>query len=156
MANYETEFKDMLLTLKKEGVGGGVFGDIDLDEHRQWVERVCRDVDIAPYLPLWGRPQEKVLRDFIASGFEAVVVVAKADLFGEEWLGRRVDLSFIKQLDELRETKDITLCGESGEYHTFVTDGPLFNQRIEILETNKVLREGYWFLEILGCDLRVK
>ena len=156
MANYETEFKDMLLTLKQEGVRGGVFGDIDLDEHRQWVERVCHDVDITPYLPLWGQAQGKILTDFIDLGFEAIVVVAKADLFGEEWLGRKVDLSFIKQLDELRETKDITPCGESGEYHTFVTDGPLFNQRIEILETNKILREEHWFLEILNYELRSK
>ena len=156
MASYEAEFKDVLLTLKQEGVRGGVFGDIDLDEHRQWIERVCHDVAITPYLPLWGQAQQKILTDFIDLGFEAVVVVAKADLFGEEWLGRKVDLDFLKELDELRETKDITPCGESGEYHTFVTDGPLFNQRIEILETNKVLREGHWFLEILKYELRSK
>jgi len=156
MADYETEFKGMLLALKQEGVRGGVFGDIDLDEHRQWIERVCHEVDITPYLPLWGQSQEKILRDFIGLGFEAVVVATKADLFGEEWLGRKVDLDFLKLLDELRETKDITPCGEAGEYHTFVTDGPLFKERIEILETNKVLREGHWFLEILKCELRSK
>ena len=156
MANYEAEFKDMLLALKQEGVRGGVFGDIDLEEHRQWIERVCGEVDITPHLPLWGQAQEEILTSFIDLGFEAITVVAKADLFGEEWLGRKVDLDFIKHLDELRQTKDITLCGESGEYHTFVTDGPLLNQRIEILETNKVLREGYWFLEILKYDLRSK
>ena len=153
MKNYEAEFKDTLLTLKQEGIRGGVFGDIDLDEHRQWVERVCHEVDIIPYLPLWGQAQEKILRDFIESGFEAIMVVAKADLFGEEWLGREVDLDFLSQLKQKFDTQ---LCGEAGEYHTFVTDGPLFNHRIEILETNKVLREGYWFLEILNYDLRAK
>jgi len=156
MAGYETEFKDMLLTLKQEGVTGGVFGDIDIEEHRQWIDRVCQEVGIIPYLPLWGQSQDKIMRDFIDSGFEAVVVTTKADLLGEEWLGRKVNLDFFKHLDELRETKDITLCGEAGEYHTFVTDGPLFNQRIEILETKKVLRKGYRFLEILQYDLRPK
>lgn len=156
MANYEAEFKDMLLALKKEGVTGGVFGDIDLDEHRQWIDRVCHQVDITPYLPLWGGSQNKILRDIIDSGFEAVIVVAKADLFGEEWLGRKVDLDFLSYLFELKQTNKIGLCGEAGEYHTFVIDGPLFRQRIEILETNKVLREGYWFLEILRYDLRAK
>jgi len=156
MANYEAEFKDMLLALKRDGVRGGVFGDIDLDEHRQWIDRVCHEVDITPYLPLWGGSQDKILRDFIDSGFEAVIVAAKADLFGEEWLGRKVDLDFIRYLDELRETKDITPCGEAGEYHTFVTDGPLFKKRIEILKTNKVLREGHWFLEILRWNLRAR
>jgi len=113
-------------------------------------------VNIKPHLPLWGQAQEKVLSSFIASGFEAIVVVAKADLFGEEWLGRKIDLDFLSYLSELRETKDITLCGEAGEYHTFVTDGPLFNQRIEILETNTVLREGYRFLEISKHSLRTR
>ena len=156
MADYEAQFKDMLLTLKQEGVTGGVFGDIDIEEHRQWIDRVCQEVGIIPYLPLWGQSQDKIMRDFIDSGFEAVVVTTKADLLGEEWLGRKVDLDFIKHLDELRETKDFTLCGEAGEYHTFVTNGPLFNQRIEILETKKVLRKGYRFLEILQYDLRPK
>ncbi len=154
MADYETEFKEALLALKQEGITGGVFGDIDLEEHRQWTERVCREVDIMPYLPLWGQRQEKTLRDFIASGFEAIMVTAKADLFGEEWLGRRLDLDFLKQLDKLMETKEITPCGEAGEYHTFVIDGPLFNQRIEIVKANKVLREGYRFLEITDIELR--
>jgi len=156
MADYEAKFKDMMLSLKQEGINGGVFGDIDLEEHRQWIERVCHEVDITPHLPLWGQSQDKIMRDFIDLGFEAVVVVTKSDLLGEEWLGRKVDLDFIKHLDELRETKDITLCGEAGEYHTFVTDGPLFNQRIEILETNRVLRDEHWFLEILKYDLRSK
>jgi len=156
MANYEAEFKDALLSLKQEGVTGGVFGDIDIEEHRQWIERICGEVALTPHLPLWGQAQEKILGSFIASGFEAVVVVAKADLFGKEWLGRKIDLDFLSHLDELRETKDITPCGEAGEYHTFVTDGPLFNQRIEILETNTVLREGYWFLEISKHSLRAK
>jgi len=153
MANYEAQFKDMLLTLKQEGVTGGVFGDIDIEEHRQWIERMCHEVDITPHLPLWGQSQDKIMRDFIDLGFEAVVVVTKADLFGEEWLGRKVDLDFLSRLKQTSETQ---LCGEAGEYHTFVTDGPLFNQRIEIVETKKVLRKGYWFLEILQYDLRAK
>ncbi len=155
-ANYETEFKNALLYLKQGGVTGGVFGDIDFEAHRQWIDRVCQEVDIIPHLPLWGESQDKIMRDFIGLGFETIVVTTKADLFGEEWLGRKIDLNFLSHLDELRETKDITLCGEAGEYHTFVTDGPLFNQRIEILETNTVLREGCWFLEISKYALRTK
>ena len=154
--NYEAEFKSMLRTLKQEGVSGGVFGDIDFEEHRQWIDRVCQDVNITPHLPLWGESQDRIMRDFIASGFEAVVVVTKADLFGEEWLGRKIDRDFLKQLAKLRETKEITPCGEAGEYHTFVIDGPLFSRRIEILEMAKVLREEHWVLEILDTELRAK
>jgi len=99
---------------------------------------------------------EKVLRDFIDLGFEATIVVTKADLIGEQWLGRKVDLDFLSYLSELGQTNDIHICGEAGEYHTFVTDGPLFNQRIEILETNKILRERHWYLDILKYELRAK
>ncbi len=152
MDGYETKFKDTLLALKQEGVKGGVFGDIDIKEHRQWIERVCHEAAITPYLPLWGQGQEEVMRDFIDSGFEAVVVVTKADLLGKEWLGRKVDHELLCQLKQ----RPIQPCGEAGEYHTFVIDGPLFNQRIEILETNKVLRKGYWFLQILKCELKAK
>ncbi|MFC2003248.1 diphthine--ammonia ligase [Chloroflexota bacterium] len=154
MASYEAEFKDVLLTLRQEGITGGVFGDIDLEEHRQWIERVCGEVDITPHLPLWGERQEEVLRDFINRGFEAVAVVAKADLLGEEWLGRKIDLDFLSDLSGLKKPSGFQLGGEAGEYHTFVTDGPLFNKGIEILETQRTLRDGCWFLEILKYQLR--
>lgn len=152
-ANYETEFKDVLLTLKGEGITRGVFGDIDVEEHRRWVKRVCQQADIKPYLPLWGQNQDKIMKEFIDAGFEAVIVVVKADLLDEEWLGRKVNLDL---LSELKQKTDITPCGEVGEYHTLVIDGPLFKEQLEILETNKILREGYRFLEILKYELRTK
>ena len=156
MSGYEADFKDAILALKKEGVKGGVFGDIDLAEHREWVERTCRQVEVTPYLPLWGMSQEKVVRDFIDFGFEAIVLVAKADLFGEDWLGQKVDDSFFSCLSKLKQTGKTDFCGEAGEYHTFVINGPLFNQRVEILQTRKVLKEGYWRLEILDSELRAR
>jgi len=151
--SYETEFKNVLRALRREGIEGGIFGDIDLDEHRQWIERVCGEAGITPYLPLWGERQEEIMRDFINLGFEAAVVTARAELMGEEWLGRKIDLEFLKKLEE---ADGITPCGEAGEYHTFVTDGPLFKQRVAILEAQKVLREEYWFWEILDCVLTAK
>jgi len=154
--NYETEFKNILRSFKQEGIKGGIFGDIDFEEHRQWIERVCREAAITPHLPLWGKSQDKIMRDFIALGFESIIIATRADLLGEEWLGHRVDMDFIRHLEELGKTKDITPCGEAGEYHTFVTDGPLFKKRIEIMETRKVFRDEHWFLEILATKLRDK
>ncbi|MFC2066925.1 diphthine--ammonia ligase [Chloroflexota bacterium] len=151
---YEDVFVDMLQELKQKGIDGGVFGDIDFNAHYEWVEKVCKKADLVPHRPLWGQNQDKIMRDFIDLGFESIVVAARADIFDEEILGRKIDLDFIKQLQEMSKTKNITPCGEAGEYHTFVIDGPLFHKRIEILETRKVLREKSWCLEVL--DLRTR
>ena len=154
--SYEAVFKDMLRNFKQEGIEGGVFGDIDFNEHRQWIERVCQAADIIPHLPLWRESQAKLMREFVSLGFKAVVVATKADLLGEEWLGREINLDFIKDLDELSQTRDITPCGEAGEYHTLVIDGPIFPKRIEIRKTQNVSRDEHWFLEISDLKLMDK
>jgi len=156
MSGYETEFRDVISELRRETITGGVFGDIDLEEHREWIERLCRKAEITPYLPLWGESQDKVLRDFVELGFEAVVVVAKADLFGKEILGRKVDSDLIGHLEALGKTKNVTPCGEAGEYHTFVIDGPLFHRRVEILKSRRVLRDKTWILEIVQAGVKAK
>ena len=153
IADYEAEFKNVLLDLKQKGVTEGVFGDIDVEEHRQWIERVCSELGIIPRLPLWGEDQNKLLTDFINLGFEAVIVATKAEIMGEEWLGRKLDIDFVT---DLTNSNNITPCGEAGEYHTLVIDGPLFEKRMEIIEANKVLREGHWFWEITKCQLMPK
>ncbi len=150
--NYEADFKKMLLAFKQEGIDGGVFGDIDFIGHRQWIDKVCQEVNITPHLPLWAESQGQIMREFINLGFEAIVVATKAEMLGEECLGQRIDLDFLKQL----EIKGISPCGEGGEYHTLVIDGPLFKKGLQILESNKVLRQGRWFLDISRVRLRGK
>jgi diphthine-ammonia ligase len=153
---YEAEFIKMLNILKQDGIEGGVFGDIDFNAHREWIDRVCRQADITPYLPLWEESQDKLMDEFINLGFEAVVVAARADLFGEEVLGQSIDRDFLAHLKELGRAKAITPCGEAGEYHTLVIDGPLFQKRLEIQKTRKVLREGRHFLDILSTSILSK
>ena len=151
MALYERTFKRAATALKRRGAEAMVFGDIYLDEHRDWVERVCREIGLAPLLPLWGRDPEDLLKDFVDAGFEAVVVSAKAEIFSQEWLGRRIDRSFLVDVKQLVKQKDVDVCGEKGEYHTVVVDGPLFRKRLEISHGAKVLRDGYWFLDVPRC-----
>ena len=154
--NYEAEFKKALKAFKKEGITTGIFGDIDFNEHRQWIDRVCAAGGVTPRLPLWMKNQEKILRDFINLGFESVIVATNADFLGEEWLGRKIDSAFLADLKELRKTKNMTPCGEAGEYHTYVINGPLFGKRVEIKETSKELKDGHWFLRITQCELKSK
>ncbi len=151
---YEAEFIKMLRDFKREGIEGGVFGDIDFSPHREWIERVCKGAGITPHLLLWQESQKKLMEEFIDAGFQAVVVAVKAELLGEEALGRTVDRKFLAYLAEL--DKGITPCGEAGEYHTLVIDGPLFQKRLEITESEKVTRGDHHFLEILKIKLKAK
>jgi diphthine-ammonia ligase len=147
--NYRDVFVEMLHAFRREGIEGGVFGDIDFNAHRDWIEGVCRETGITPYLPLWLEDQRKLMEEFIDAGFIAVVVAAKKELFGEEILGRRIDRAFLDSLGQ-----GITPCGEAGEFHTLVIDGPIFKQKLEITASQKVVREDHRFLEILGTALK--
>lgn len=144
--SYEEVFKKAVSGLKKEGIEIGIFGDIDLQEHRDWVERVCKEIEIKPLLPLWKEDREELLQEFIRIGFKAIVVAAKADLLGKEWLGRRIDEEFI---EDLKKLNDVDLCGEKGEYHTFVYDGPIFKRPVRFAVGKKVFRDKHWFLKII-------
>ena len=145
--NYEEEFKKALSQFKKEGIEVGIFGDIDFSPHREWVERICGETGIKPLLPLWEEDREKLLKEFIRAGFKALVVATQADFLGSEWLGRRIDEEFIENLKRLG---NIDLCGEKGEYHTFVYDGPIFRRPVGFVVGEKVSRDKHWFLEIIS------
>lgn len=147
---YEEEFKIAVAELKNQGVVAGVFGDIDFQPHRDWVEKICKETQIKAIMPLWGETREKVLSDFITAGFETVIVATQSDKLGSDWLGRKIDKEFIKDLKELG---GVDLCGEAGEYHTFVTSGPIFKKRVTLTKTNKINRDKHWFLDILKYEL---
>jgi uncharacterized protein (TIGR00290 family) len=152
--NYEAQFVTMLKVFKKEGIEGGVFGDIDFNAHREWIERVCREGGMTPYLPLWEEDQKKLVEEFIDAGFVAMIVAAKAEFFGDEILGQIIDRDFLDRLEKISKTKKITPCGEAGEFHSLVIDGPLFKKRLEITESRHVEREGIHFLDVLNLELK--
>lgn len=152
MSEYEKEFKSAVEKLKKDGIQGMVFGDVYLSEHREWVERVCKDLGIIPIEPLWDIPPENIVLEFIESGFKAKIVSAKSDIFNESWVGREIDKDFLKEIKE----KNICPCGEQGEFHTFVYDGPIFKKKINITNSEKILKEGmwpHWFLDIKEYEI---
>ena len=141
MKEYEAAFKSAVSELRDEhGIEGMVFGDIYLDEHKDWVERVCGEIGIKALEPLWNAPVEDIMSEFIDSGFKAVVVSAKADLFDGGILQKDVDREFVKGLKD----RNICVCGENGEFHTFVYDGPNFSKSIRIGRAEKTLKKGFW------------
>ena len=154
--NYEEQFVKMMRKFREEGIEGGVFGDIDFNAHREWIENACRKADITPHLPLWLEDQTKLMEEFIDAGFESIVVAAKAELLGMDVLGRKIDRYFLTYLKDQDTKEAITPCGEAGEYHTLVIDGPIFKKRLEITNSEKVQRDGYIYLEIYGTELKTK
>ena len=132
----EQQFKKMVLDHESRSIQGGVFGDINLQEHRDWIEKVCGETGIKPFLPLWHDNYDKLLNDFIGGGFEAMVVSAKTSLVEEYWIGRPFDWEFVRYL----ESKGLDRLGEKGEFHTLVTNGPIFKQPLKIVQFSKTIR----------------
>jgi uncharacterized protein (TIGR00290 family) len=144
--NYEEEFKKTILELKEEGIIAGVFGDIDVEEHRAWIERVCGEIGIKPILPLWKEERETLMKEFINAGFKAIVCAINAEFLGPEWLGREINYDF---LEDLKRLGTVDLCGEKGEYHTFVYDGPIFKNPVKFSVGKWIQRDKKYFLEII-------
>jgi diphthine-ammonia ligase len=153
---YEQDFKKALLKMKAEGVEGIVTGDVfDVALHEVgWLDRICKEVGLTPIRPLWHRDTQQILDEFINDGFKATLVRVKLSLLGMNWLGREVSRKFFEDLLKLGT---VDPCGEHGEFHTFVTDGPLFKKgRIEILESEKTRLNSHGRLVIKHFELRRK
>jgi len=145
--SYEQEFKNALRQLKIAGVQGVVTGDIyDVPLHEKgWLDRVCGEIGLRTIRPLWNRNTEQIFREFVTLGFEAIVTRVNTKMLSPEWLGRQLNEKF---LEDIKRIGNVDPCGENGEYHTFVIDGPLFTKRIEILESQKDILDGSGCLEI--------
>jgi uncharacterized protein (TIGR00290 family) len=152
--SYEREFKEVVSELRAQGarIDGAVFGHIET--HGSLVRRICRELAIDLLLPLWKQDPKRIISDLIESGFEIIIVSVRDGLMGEEWLGRRIDEAFIDDLAVYNDSIDP--CGENGEFHTMVTDGPLFDTKIRITESDRILKDGYWFLEMRDVELLPK
>jgi len=147
MQKYEEEFKAAVTELRGKDIGSMVFGDIYLLEHESWIERVCGDLNINALEPLWNNTPEDIIDEFLNAGFKAVIVSCKADIMGKEFLGRYIDKELVTELKK----RNICPCGEKGEFHTLVVDGPIFKKAIKIVESEPVIKEGFWkhwFLDI--------
>lgn len=139
--NYEENFKKVARALKDKGIEGGVFGDMDLEEHREWLERVCSEIGIKAFLPLWGIKAEELIEEFLKLKFKAIIVATRLD---ENILGKVLDKALVRQINKLGSHP----CGENGEYHTFVTDGPIFRKALDVTSGERKERDNIWFWDI--------
>jgi uncharacterized protein (TIGR00290 family) len=145
--SYRDEFKKLITGLKEtKEIKGIVFGDIYLQEHKDWIDKVCGELEVEAILPLWGRETKELSLEIIDAGFKAVIVAVKLECMGSEWLGRQIDRQFV---EEMKCLPQVDLCGEKGEYHTFVYDGPIFKKSVGFVIGEKVLRGKHFFLELI-------
>jgi len=141
---YEATFRTQLAALKQEGIATAVFGDIDLEPHREWEEKVCAAEGLACCLPLWKEGRRALLDEFLALGYLALIVAVKEDRLDPSLLGRALDSAVIADI----EARGCDAYGEEGEYHTAVVDGPIFRAPITVRPGARELHSGYWFLDL--------
>ncbi|WP_107841051.1 diphthine--ammonia ligase [Metasolibacillus meyeri] len=144
-ANYEATFIDMLKKMKALGADALVTGDLDMPEHGCWHEKVANIADLQLGMPLWEVDHTEAVERFINLGFETIITTVNLKLgMQESDLGKVLTYDYVQELKE----RGIDPCGEGGEFHTTVIDGPIFKQPIDI-QKGEIVRDGdYAFLPL--------
>ncbi|MBB2144782.1 diphthine--ammonia ligase [Pedobacter sp. LMG 31464] len=153
METYEKTMFEQVSKLKAEGITYSIFGDIFLEDLKVYRENQLTKIGMEAIFPLWKRDSLTLVKEFIDLGYKTIVVCAQDDL--QDFCGRVIDHSFLNDLP-----KHIDPCGENGEFHTFVFDGPIFNQPIN-LEVGELVYKtfptpnetdkpsGYWYIDLI-------
>jgi uncharacterized protein (TIGR00290 family) len=141
---FEQVFHQALEDLRAEGVDGLIFGDIHLSDVRTWYELHVRAAGLEHVEPLWGEPPESLVREVIARGYAAVLTCVEEARTNPAWLGQPL----CEELVAAFEARGIDPCGERGEYHTLVTDGPLFRAPLAVRFGSVRIENGFRQLDV--------
>lgn len=154
MPTYRRLMHEQCQALLEQGIRHSVFGDIHLEDLKAYREAALAEVGMEGVFPLWQQPVEAVAERFIGLGFQAIVVCVNARVLDRSFVGRRYDAQFLADLPD-----GVDCCGENGEFHTFVYDGPLFRQAVPVALGEVVHRQyetqdaaqdtGFFFQELL-------
>lgn len=167
MTEYEEQMIKMMKQLQEEKFTHSVFGDIFLEDLKTYRESQLAKANMSAVFPLWQRDTAELIDEFIDLGFKTIVVCVKAELLDQSFAGRIIDKDFLKDLPG-----NIDVCGENGEFHTFVFDGPIFKKPVSYKIGEKVFRQykapanakdncfisqpltpssvGFWFCDLLA------
>ena len=140
---YERKMAAAMEDAKAAGVSHVVFGDLFLEDIRAYREAQLAKVGMAAVFPLWQRPTKALAREMIASGMQAHLVSIDLKNLPGEFAGRRFDESLIESLP-----LGVDPCGENGEFHTFVSAGPMFDREIGVRVGETVERDGFAFADL--------
>lgn len=140
-SEYEDKFEEKLKVAKEMGATSVVYGDIDIQPHKQWGIDRATNAGLNYEFPLWQEDREKLVHEVIDNGFKAIIKKVNLDCMSGDFLGK----TLTKELIEKIKDTGSDACGENGEYHTFVVDGPIFNYKIEVKHDDFKTEDNYRF-----------
>ena len=142
---YAQAHGEGLVKARAMGADACVFGDIDIEGHKTWNEERCADIGLECVLPLWGEDREALVRETIDAGFKALIKIVQSDKLDGSFLGQTLSLPMLEEF----KAAGIDACGENGEYHTFVYDGPVFKYPVPFKMGKIVEFENHKAINIL-------
>ncbi|MCL2855711.1 MAG: diphthine--ammonia ligase [Defluviitaleaceae bacterium] len=143
--NYNKDFEIALKRAKETGAVACVFGDIDIEGHREWATQRCDNVGIKAIFPLWDMPRQNVVYELVDSGFVASLTVVNTKFLDEKFLGKQLTKELAKKI----VATGADICGENGEYHTFVSNSPMFAYPVDFVWGKRHYKDGYAMLEVI-------
>ena len=159
METYDSAIEERLMRFKEEGITHCICGDIYLEDLREYREKQLTKVGMKAVFPLWKIDSRKLVNDFIDAGFKSIVTCVDERYLDKSFCGREINNDFINDLPE-----NVDPCGENGEYHSFVFDGPLFSEPVKFSigdlvykkykshsadDKDKNIENGFWFCDLL-------
>ena len=146
---YETRMEEILTRFKQKGVSRVVFGDVFLEDVRKYRKDNLLKLGMKGLFPLWGWHTAEITRSFIALGFQAITTCVDVKVLDKSFVGRILDKYFLTDLP-----LNVDPAGENGEFHSFVFDGPIFKERINYTLGEQVLRDSFYFCDLLPAKTR--
>ena len=149
----EEELKDLKEVLKNLNIDGVISGAIASEYQRTRIEKICHELEIKSFAPIWHKNQELILREQINAGFKIIIVGVFAYGFDETWLGKTIDGETIDAIIQLRKKYAINTAGEGGEFETLTIDGPIFKRKLVLDETSKEWKRDSGILKVNKAHL---
>ncbi|QKG80042.1 Dph6-related ATP pyrophosphatase [Tenuifilum thalassicum] len=153
MDDYERIMGDFMVSMKESGVEGVVFGDIFLEDIKRYREKQLAKIGLKPIFPLWGTKSTDIAKEFLANQFKSIVTCVDGELLDSSFVGKHYSSMFITNLPD-----NVDVCGENGEFHSFVFDGPIFTKPVKFDLGEKIKVEypnskgdgvkPFWFIEL--------
>jgi diphthine-ammonia ligase len=154
---YREAYQESIAALRERwAIRTLITGDIgEVDGYPNWIGETCAGSDVSVCTPLWGRDGTGLLNRFLSCGFRAVFSCVRAPWLTPDWVGRILDAEAVAELSALTRDNDFDVCGEQGEYHTLVLDGPLFEKRVRIAVSCTKKEDDLAYLDISKASLEI-